>query len=92
MCPPGARHDTVWCGATGKVDNCQAGVFLGYASRRESTLLDRWLYVPKLWFADEYRLRRRACRLLANIAFRAKAALAAEMIEQWHRRGALPAS
>src|SRR3989440_8553075 len=23
-----------WCGATGKKDNCQAGVFLGYASRK----------------------------------------------------------
>jgi SRSO17 transposase len=23
-----------WCGATGKPDTCQAGVFLGYASRR----------------------------------------------------------
>ena len=30
-----------WCGATGKTDNCQAGVFLGYASRKGYTLLDR---------------------------------------------------
>ena len=30
-----------WCGATGKKDNCQAGVFLGYASRRGYTLLNR---------------------------------------------------
>src|SRR6266571_3052237 len=26
-----------WCGATGKKDNCQAGVFLGYASRKGAT-------------------------------------------------------
>ncbi len=35
-----------WCGATGKTDNCQAGVFLGYASRTGYTLLDRRLYLP----------------------------------------------
>jgi SRSO17 transposase len=35
-----------WCGATGKKDNCQAGVFLGYASRKGATLLDRRLYLP----------------------------------------------
>ncbi len=27
-----------WCGNTGKKDNCQAGVFLGYASRKGATL------------------------------------------------------
>src|SRR5262245_8021182 len=39
-----------WCGATGKTDNCQAGVFLGYASRQGYTLLDRRLYLPEVWF------------------------------------------
>ena len=34
-----------WCGQLGKVANCQAGVFLGYASRYGYTLLDRRLYV-----------------------------------------------
>ena len=32
-----------WCGNTGKKENCQAGVFLGYASRKGATLLDRRL-------------------------------------------------
>jgi SRSO17 transposase len=41
-----------WCGATGKTDNCQAGVFLGYASRRGYTVRDRRLYVPRSWFTD----------------------------------------
>jgi hypothetical protein len=30
-----------WFGASGKTANCQVGVFLGYASRRGYTLLDR---------------------------------------------------
>jgi SRSO17 transposase len=81
-----------WCGATGKTDNCQAGVFLGYASRRGYTLLDRQLYVPKPWFTDAYAARRRACRLPADVVFRTKADLAAALVEGWQRRGALPAT
>ncbi len=81
-----------WCGATGKTDNCQAGVFLGYASRQGYTLVDRQLYVPKPWFTDAYAARRRACRLPADRAFQTKAELAAALVEAWHRRGALPAT
>jgi SRSO17 transposase len=36
-----------YCGELGKRANCQAGVFLGYASRQGYTLLDRRLYVPQ---------------------------------------------
>ena len=36
-----------WCGELGKVENCQAGVFLGYASSKGYTLLDRRLYLPE---------------------------------------------
>lgn len=43
-----------WCGATGKTDLCQAGVFLGYASRKGYTLLDRHLYLPRPWFAADH--------------------------------------
>jgi SRSO17 transposase len=43
-----------WCGASGKTANCQAGVYLGYASRRGYTLLDRRLYLHAAWFADDH--------------------------------------
>lgn len=46
-----------WCGRLGKVENCQVGVFLGYASRRGKALLDARLYLPKDWAEDP---RRRA--------------------------------
>jgi len=81
-----------WCGATGKTDNCQAGVFLGDASRQGYTLLDRQLSVPKPWFGDAYAARRHACRVPADLAFQSKAEIAAALIEGWHRRGALPAT
>ena len=42
-----------YCGALGKVTNCQVGVFLGYASRKGYTLLDGQLFVPQDFFADE---------------------------------------
>jgi len=41
-----------YCGEVGKRANCQAGVYVGYASRKGSTLLDRRLYVPREWVAE----------------------------------------
>jgi SRSO17 transposase len=35
-----------YCGEVGKRANCQAGVYLGYASRTGYTLVDRRLYLP----------------------------------------------
>ena len=70
-----------WCGASGKTDNCQAGVYLGYASRRGYTLLDRRLYLPACWFTPAYRERWMACAIPPGTTFRAKPALAAEMVE-----------
>jgi SRSO17 transposase len=70
-----------WCGHTGKKDNCQAGVYLGYASRRGYTLLDRRLYLPAPWFTEAYRDRRRACAVPRGTAFRTKHELAGELVE-----------
>ena len=41
-----------YCGEVGKRATCQAGVYMGYASRQGSTLLDRRLYVPREWVAE----------------------------------------
>jgi SRSO17 transposase len=46
-----------WCGRLGKVDNCQVGYFLSYASRRGQALLAARLYLTEDWGADA---RRRA--------------------------------
>ena len=34
-------------GTAGRVENCQVGVFLGYASPKGHALIDRRLYLPK---------------------------------------------
>jgi len=44
-----------WCGRLGKVENCQVGVFLGYASARGKALLDARLYLPQQWAQDPKR-------------------------------------
>src|SRR5215831_1496177 len=36
-----------WCGRRGKIDNCQVGIYLAYASRYEHALVDVRLYLPK---------------------------------------------
>src|SRR6266851_5743765 len=57
-----------WCGRLGKVDNCQVGVFLGYASRRGKALLDARLYLPKEWAEDPQ--RRAAAYVPPEVVFR----------------------
>ncbi len=80
-----------WCGATGKKDNCQAGVFLGYASRKGATLLDRRLYLPAAWFTEAYAERWQACLIPADTPFQTKHALAGDLVERAVRRGTLRA-
>jgi len=41
-----------YTGASSKIDNCQLGVFLAYASAQGRALIDRKLYHPKSWIAD----------------------------------------
>ncbi|MDT0354131.1 transposase, partial [Pseudonocardia charpentierae] len=44
-----------YSGTAGRVENCQLGVFLAYATSKGRTLIDRELYLPKTWTADRDR-------------------------------------
>jgi SRSO17 transposase len=79
-----------WCGALGKVANCQASVVACYASARGFTLVDRRLYVPEDWFTDAYTTRRARCGVPAATTFQTRSALAWAMIAGLRARGALP--
>ena len=68
-----------YCGATGKIDNCQIGVFLAYASRHGHTLLDTRLYLPEEEWAKDT-ARREASGVPAEVVFRTKPQLAAELV------------
>jgi SRSO17 transposase len=47
-----------YSGTAGRVENCQVGVFLAYASRFGQALIDRRLYLPETWARDDARRRR----------------------------------
>src|SRR5436190_16588222 len=46
-----------YSGTAGRVENCQIGVFLAYATEKGHTLVDRELYLPKSWTNDQERCR-----------------------------------
>lgn len=67
-----------YSGTAGRIENCQIGVFLAYASRYGHTLLDRELYLPKAWTDDRERCRRAG--IPDERAFATKPALAQQML------------
>jgi SRSO17 transposase len=79
-----------WCGALGKVTNCQASVVACYASKHGYTLVDRRLYLHKSWFTPEYRSRWERCGIPDETPFRTRPELAAEIVTTLHRRQVLP--
>ena len=74
-----------YCGALGKVDNCQVGVFLAYARDSNVTLIDRRLYLPKDWADDKE--RRQKADVPEDVTFKTKAQLGLEMILDVRNRG-----
>ena len=78
-----------WCRHLGKVDNCQAGVFAAYASRKGYTLLDRRLYLPEEWFDVAHRERWGKRGIPAESLFKTKPALALEMVQAIVTEGGL---
>ena len=67
-----------WLGRLGKIDNGQVGIYMGYASRQEHTLVDVRLYLPKEWAKDK--TRRRKCGVPKEIRYRTRQELALEML------------
>src|SRR3972149_1915357 len=74
-----------YLGRLGKIENCQMGVFLGYACGNRRTLIDERLYLPEDWASDP--IRRRKCRVPENVIFKSKAHLGLEMIFDAQKRG-----
>jgi SRSO17 transposase len=69
-----------YSGTAGRIENCQIGVFLAYASARGRTFLDRELYLPKEWAADCE--RRREAAVPETVEFQTKPQLARAMLER----------
>jgi SRSO17 transposase len=69
-----------YSGTAGRIENCQIGVFLSYASRHGQALIDRALYLPHSWAAD--RLRRLGAGVPETVVFMTKPKLGAAMLER----------
>src|SRR6187200_1193932 len=67
-----------YSGTAGRIENCQIGVFLAYASSKGHALIDRELYLPKEWAEDL--ARRKAAGIPQEVAFATKPELARRMI------------
>jgi SRSO17 transposase len=68
-----------WCGRLGKIENCQVGIYLGYASRLEHSLVDLRLYLPQAWAKDNK--RRQKAGVPKDVVFRTRHELALEMLD-----------
>jgi SRSO17 transposase len=74
-----------WCGAVGKLDNCQVATVLSYATKRGHVFLDRRLYLPEEWAWNE---KRRACaRVPEEVPFETKPEQAIAMLEHAWEQG-----
>ncbi|MEH0400717.1 IS701 family transposase [[Kitasatospora] papulosa] len=78
-----------YTGTSGKIDNCQIGVFAAYATSSGRTLVDRELYLPKSWTSDRERCR--AAKIPDERGFATKGELARDIVRRCLAAG-LPAS
>src|SRR3954463_6972936 len=69
-----------YSGTAGRVENCQVGVFLGYASRHGHALIDRALYLPEGWAGDPG--RRAEAGVPATVTFATKPKLGLRTLER----------
>jgi SRSO17 transposase len=67
-----------YSGTAGRIENCQIGVFLSYASRFGHAFVDRRLYLPKDWADD--RARRSKVGVPEHISFATKPQIARDLI------------
>src|SRR3989441_9093918 len=76
-----------YCGTLGKVENCQVGVFAGYASRHGYGLVDKRLFLTEVWLTEAYAPRRAKCEVPTEVTFQSKPQLAATMLEAMGHEG-----
>jgi SRSO17 transposase len=67
-----------YSGTAGRIENCQVGVFLAYATPAGRTFIDRELYLPKAWIDDRDRCAEAG--IAAQVAFMTKPELALAML------------
>lgn len=74
-----------YSGTAGRIENCQIGVFLTYATTKGHTFLDRQLYLPKEWAEDTE--RRKQAGIPEDVAFATKPKIARQMLQRAFNAG-----
>ena len=74
-----------YSGTAGKIENCQIGTFLSYATDKGHVFLDRRLYLPEEWANDAE--RRTQAKVPADVSFQTKPEQAMAMLEQAWQAG-----
>jgi len=74
-----------YCGALGKIENCQVATLLTYASGRGHAFLDRRLFLPEAWATDAQ--RRARAKVPPAVVFQTKAQQARAMLEHAWQQG-----
>jgi SRSO17 transposase len=69
-----------YSGTAGRIENCQIGVFLAYASRHRHALIDRALYLPETWAGDA--ARRTEAGVPESVGFTTKPKLGQAMLRR----------
>lgn len=69
-----------YSGTAGRIENCQIGVFLAYATDKGTALIDRTLYLPQSWCADRDRCRRAG--IPDEVVFATKPEMALTMLQR----------
>lgn len=69
-----------YSGTAGRIENCQVGVFLAYATDKGHAFLDRQLYLPKEWPDDKDRCR--GADVPDTVGFATKPKIARQMLER----------
>jgi SRSO17 transposase len=67
-----------YSGTAGRIENCQVGVFLAYASGKGRALVDRELYLPAEWASDP--ARRAEAHVPEQVGFQTKPQLAQQLL------------
>jgi len=69
-----------YSGTAGRIENCQIGVLLTYASQKGHSPIDRRLYIPQEWINDPERCKKAG--VPEDTIFQTKPQMALEMIQE----------
>src|SRR5262249_8210282 len=79
-----------YCGALGKLANCQQGVFVVYSSRLGHTFVNRRLYMPEDWFDEAHQAKCKKCGVPAKLKFKTEPQLGLEMLTELTEQNLVP--